>query len=986
MTQAAIISDADVAAVDRAMIAKLMRGSTATRLLALTVWPVFALGYADTAPWWAWVVPLAFHVTITLFSIWLARVHDRAPDRYPPAGWLRRYMVVTAFAGGAMGLGGAYLVSLPPTEPRFLVCIALMASVALAPSRLYEPRCYFTFAIFVMMPLAISLYANGDGLAPSIAITMVLYLLVLILATRPAQRAQRNQISLGLAYEDLANRHAAMREESEASRRLLVNALEATDYALVVYDQNDRLLVCNTAFRTMMLNVTQAVTPGETFDDGFRAYIESGLVPGMDDPTRREEAIARMTALHRSGKASVEISIAPGRWRRIATRRTPDGGTITVIADISEAKQREAELAEAKEGAEKARAEAERAREILQSVLDNMVDGVMLFDSDFRWVFTNRQLMEFQRFTPEVAFPGASGRDIVRFQARRGDFGPASDEAAIEAMVEERVQRMMTPGGTRYERTTASGHAIEFNFKPMPDGGLLAVYRDITELKQRQRDLELARDEAEAANQAKSTFLATMSHEIRTPMNGVIGTAELLERENLTERQKRLVGTVRGSATSLLRIIDDVLDFSKIEAGRMELEEAPCSLRALVEGTADTLSVQVEKKGLTIAATVAPGTPDALLADATRLRQILFNLIGNATKFTDKGGITVRARALNTEAEGITLELSVADTGIGMDEAQQARLFQPFSQADSSTTRRYGGTGLGLSIVRRLAELMGGTATVESAPGQGSTFTVTARVQRATEAVARPARPPAVETLPTAGARVLAVDDYDVNLEVLGGQFEILGVPLDTAANGIEALTLWRERSYGLILSDIHMPDMDGFELTRQIRAEESARGDGRRTPIVALTANALKGESERCLAAGMDDYLTKPLTLDRLREAVALWMAAPPAEAITASAAIDRSVVAEMFGDNKAAVDRVLARFRKAGGTLLAEIVAASGDAKRLVELAHKLKGAARAAGAVQLGDLAAILEQSGHVRDVAPLQEEWQRVEATLNASPAH
>src|SRR5471032_474286 len=346
----------------------------------------------------------------------------------------------------------------------------------------------------------------------------------------------------------------------------------------------------------------------------------------------------------------------------------------------------------------------------------------------------------------------------------------------------------------------------------------------------------------------------------------------------------------------------------------MELEEAPFSLRALIDGATETLSVQVEKKGLEINAIVEPGTPDAVLADAIRIRQILFNLIGNATKFTDRGTITVRARALETQADQMTLSLSISDTGIGMDAAQQARLFQPFSQADSSTTRRYGGTGLGLSIVRRLAELMDGTVGVDSAPGKGSTFTVSLKVKRAGEiAVAAAAPEPLPLPLQTAGLRVLAVDDYDINLEVLSGQFEILGVALNTAINGIEALTLWRERPYALVLTDIHMPDMDGFELTRQIRAEEvvrSAQGSGRtRTPIAALTANALKGEAERCLSAGMDDYLTKPLTLDRLRDAVARWTAqaaaAPPAAATKApsGAAVDRSVVAQMFGDNATSI-----------------------------------------------------------------------------------
>jgi CheY-like chemotaxis protein len=471
-------------------------------------------------------------------------------------------------------------------------------------------------------------------------------------------------------------------------------------------------------------------------------------------------------------------------------------------------------------------------------------------------------------------------------------------------------------------------------------------------------------------------------------MNGVVGTAELLEREPLNDRQKRLVRTVRTSAAALLRIIEDVLDFSKIEAGRMDFEEVPFQLRAVIGGTAETLSVQAEQKGLTIATVVEPGTPDLLIGDATRVRQILFNLIGNAIKFTDVGEIHVSARALSIDATRVRVALAVADSGIGMSADELARLFRPFSQADSSTTRRYGGTGLGLSIVRRLAELMGGDVSVQSIPGKGSTFTVTLDLAVATEPMI-PCAPAPAPASGTIAGRVLAVDDYPINLEVLTGQLETLGVPVETAASGLEALTMWRNQSYALVLTDIHMPDMDGFELTRQIRAEETVASARRRTPIVALTANALKGEADRCLAAGMDGYLTKPLTLDRLRETVERWMAgsvdgnsgadlaSPPR-----GSAIDRTVVGQMFGDNQAAIDRILGRFAAAGGQLMAEITAAADDRRQLADLAHKLKGAARAAGAVRLGDLAGFLEQSGDPADIARLKAEWKRVAEDLAA----
>ncbi len=1243
----------DSARVDRVLTDRLMTSNAVLRFFSLTLWLVFALAYWGVAPWWMIALPLGLHIVAMVGFTSVTRAYAANPDARSLEGWRRIYICCAALTGIAYGGGGALLASLPPVEPRLLVASGLLVSAALAPGRLYEQRSYFAFAGLTLLLLAAGMARAEDGLSQAIAIGAVLYLVALLLQNGPQARTQREQVTLAIAFEDLARRHAVAEAEVRAARDTLTDALESLPVAVALWDEEDRLVMCNQAFSARLQHLPESTTPGVRFAEAIRAVTyKTGF-----RPVGKEEAfIEAATELHRTGGSS-EYRGGPDMWLRGDTRRTASGRTVTTIVDISELKRREKEatlarqvlqsvfdnlsdgvllyeadgrwvyqnpamarlhdmsdaklaelptfgdivryralrgdygpidrlpggldgwirsrvsrfnladqpperrrtttgrtvevtyrrlsdgrvltihrditdIVQQEERLQAARAESEKTRETLQTVLDNMIDGVMMFDKDFRWSFINRQLMQFQRLTPEVAFPGASGHDILRHQARRGDFGPAANDAEVEAMVEERARTMLTPGGTRYERRTASGRIIEFNFKPLPDGGLLGIYRDITEfkeqqaeaerarahaeaaqtllddalgsmtggvgiwdengrliqcnaayrevnrdipdivapgttiekaayaamraqyslldqpvdeavverlakaiieqhrkgegalefpagpgrwtrltaartksggyvslfsditeLRQRQHDLRIERDaaqaarhEAEAANQAKSTFLATMSHEIRTPMNGVVGTAELLERENLTERQKRLVGTVRSSAAALLRIIDDVLDFSKIEAGRMELEEAPCSLRALIEGTTETLSVQVEKKGLAISASIDPGTPDALLTDVTRLRQILFNLIGNATKFTDTGSITVRARALATDATHVTLALSVTDTGIGMDEDQQARLFKPFSQADSSTTRRYGGTGLGLSIVRRLAELMDGDVSVRSAPGKGSTFTVTVRVKRGAEA---PTAVPAGETLALSaeGLRVLAVDDYEVNLEVLAGQFEILGIPLDTAPNGIGALNLWRGQPYALVLTDIHMPDMDGFELTRQIRVEESADRSRGRTPIVALTANALKGEAERCLAAGMDDYLTKPLTLDRLRDAVARWTTAPAASVAAPvgapiDAAVDRSVVASMFGDNPNAIAKVLGRFREAGARLLTEIDAAKGDPVQLKELAHKLKGAARAAGAVRLGDLAAGLEQSGRADAVSGLLAEWQRVEKELAA----
>jgi signal transduction histidine kinase/DNA-binding response OmpR family regulator len=666
---------------------------------------------------------------------------------------------------------------------------------------------------------------------------------------------------------------------------------------------------------------------------------------------------------------------------------------------VTELKTREKGLAAAKETAEAARDAAERARseaaaaraavegtrEVLQTVLDNMSDGIVLFDKELCLSFINQQLMDFQRYRAEVVHPGVSLYDILRFQAKRGDFGPAEE---VEAIVQHWAALALKPGGNRYERRTASGRFVEFSFNQLDSGGLLVLSRDISELKKREGALaaakeaaetardtaERARVEAEAANQAKSTFLATMSHEIRTPMNGVLGMLEILERQGLNEVQRRTVSTMRESGQALLHIIDDLLDFSKIEAGRLELEATPFSLSSLVEGASNTLRPQAVAKGLTLNAEIHPGSDDALLGDPVRVRQILFNLLSNALKFTERGGVQVSVRTVPLGGGTIRVMLAVVDTGIGLDAEQLARLFQPFVQADSSTTRQFGGTGLGLSIVRRLAQIMGGDVAAESAPGMGSTFTVTLMLQAApadsplkTLLKSTATRPVKAATRTGEVPRVLVVDDHPVNREVLVLQLKLLGIAADTADNGADAIAAWAPGRYAAVLADIHMPQMDGYELARQVRTAEIDR-NATRTPIIAVTADAVKGEEERCLAAGMDAYLAKPVIMERLRAILERWILIQDGANVEQHVtAINRGVLAAWLGDDRAAIDSLLLKFREAAIEAEREIgtAAHTGNLANLAVAAHKLKGAAQAVGATRVGAIAAVLEQAGKAGD---------------------
>jgi PAS domain S-box-containing protein len=393
--------------------------------------------------------------------------------------------------------------------------------------------------------------------------------------------------------------------------------------------------------------------------------------------------------------------------------------------------------------------------------------------------------------------------------------------------------------------------------------GFLGVATDVTEKRQAREALQAAKEAAERANRAKSEFLATMSHEIRTPMNGVLGFANLLRDTELSAEQRDFVCTIENSGQSLLAIINDILDFSKIEAGAMMLESIPFDLANAIEDVIALMAGKAEEKRLELGVKIAPEVPARIVADPGRLKQILLNLIGNAIKFTSQGRVHVEVSTAAT-APRFELMIRVRDTGIGIAPAAQAALFKKFTQADSSTTRRYGGTGLGLAICRQLVDLMGGTIGIDSTPGSGSTFWFCLPVTAA-EAVdaALPPVPdgrPAERVSPAAEViRVLVADDNSVNQMVAVRLLERLGCRCDVAGNGAEAVQMASRLPYDLIFMDCHMPEMDGFEATLAIRRREVELGLAA-TPIVALTASVLQEDRDRCASAGMNDLLGKPV------------------------------------------------------------------------------------------------------------------------------
>ena len=818
-------------------------------------------------------------------------------------------------------------------------------------------------------------------------------------------------------------------------------------------------------------------------------------------------------------------------WLTITAVTAKDGSIsnyVSTFSDISEYFQTKEELKKHREHLQelvnKKTASLSASEERLRTVLDTVVDGII----------TVKENGVIETINPAVE--RIFGYAVAKLVGRNVN---TLLPEPYRSQHDSDLERYCTTGeahiiGIEREvmglRKNGSTFPLELSVSEMRLGGerhFIVLVRDITERKQIELQLIAAKDEAQQASAAKSDFLATMSHEIRTPMNGVIGMADVLHQSSLKGYQVEMVDLIRESAYSLLSIIDDILDFSKVEAGKLEIENVPMPVADVVEKVCAILDNLASKKGVDLTLFTDPAIPAEVMGDAGRLRQVLVNITNNAIKFSSgqerTGRVSVRALLAERNAEQVVVEFRIADNGIGMDEETLSRLFTPFTQADSSTTRRFGGTGLGLAIARHLVQLMGGEITVQSTPGQDSLFTLRlpfvslpaeadpsespvaglsclvvgdsqgmaddiavyltyggATVQRAPDLAAVPdgagspglcvwildagitpldelraiartrqeqeirfvvieygeRRNPRLEyadvvqidgnvltrwtvlkavsiaagrtqedrgasplskaetafspPLRAAALRqsrlILVAEDNEINQKVILRQLALLGFAADIAADGRLALKRWQKGDYALLLTDLHMPRMDGYALTKVIRAEER---DARHIPIIALTANALKEEADHCRAVGMDDYLSKPVQLAQLKAMLEQWLppaAEEPGTDVPDSSAmpVDVNVLKKLVGDDPDVIREFLHEFRISAARIAVELKTAyeDGQAAQVGALAHKLKSSARSVGALALGALCAEMEQAGKAGQIEVLTAIFSRFDMEISS----
>jgi PAS domain S-box-containing protein len=590
-----------------------------------------------------------------------------------------------------------------------------------------------------------------------------------------------------------------------------------------------------------------------------------------------------------------------------------------------------------------------------RSLIESNIDAIMTTDPAGIITDVNKQM---------EALTGCTRDELIGAPFKSYFTDPERAEAAINRVLSEKkvTDYELTARSLDGKTTVVSFNATTFYDRGRTLQGVFASARDVTERKREEVELKQARAVAESASRTKSDFLASMSHEIRTPMNAIMGIADLLAKTALSDEQDKYVQIFRRAGDNLLNLINDILDLSKVEAAQLELEQTGFSLNDLVEKVMEMVALRAHEKGLDLVCEIAPGVPTNLVGDPTRLRQVLLNLVGNAIKFTECGRVSLRVTHDDDSSVPTALRFTVADTGIGIPQEKLGQVFERFTQADSSTTRRFGGSGLGLTISKRLVELMGGRLWVESSLGAGSVFAFAVPFEiwaAAPRGAAEPDRRGSDAPLPA--LRILLAEDSPDNCTIAIAYLEGTPYTVDVAETGALACKMFAAARYDLVLMDRQMPVMDGLTATRTIRAWEQAN-DRPPTPIIALTASALKGDREKCLAAGCTAFLTKPIKQEVLLQAIREHTLPTTADA-PARPARDASVVLAV----PVLAARVPAFLKNRRLDVVTMLDALSrGDLATVERLGHDMKGAGASFGFQTITDLGAGLELEASRADV--------------------
>jgi len=797
---------------------------------------------------------------------------------------------------------------------------------------------------------------------------------------------------------DVLSRLVVEHRTRESELKLFASAIDVTDDTILMVEKNGDLYYANPSYEKLTgYSVDQSIG----LEDWWKRIFSSRAMNYRK--SAKDEWEGTLTIRHKSGDSRV-VEATSFKMKGIDGEEENKAYYVVVMHDVTE---KVAQLAEI---------------EVLATAVKTIDDCILILDKDALVSYANpayerrygKTLSELAGKKPSHLFHAVSNiaggyNDMLitvsQGKVWRGEIKSTTpdgqelvEEAVVSPIINEQgdIAHFVTSLHDVTNRVT-----MEESLRLAKEKVLQANQHLEARVQSRTNELRAAKDLAEAANRAKSGFLATVSHEIRTPLNGILGMLELFRDHPLTVDQRKLVGSADTSAKLLLALINDILDFSKIEANELALDETAVSLFQTTESVVLALAGTAHRKSLRLQTNLAKDLPDPVLVDGIRLQQILFNLISNAIKFTStteqkEGLVTLDVDHYEPHVGKAHLRFSITDNGIGIPEDALHDLFKPFTQAESSTTRRFGGTGLGLTISSRLVSLMGGSIQVTSSEGTGSKFVVLLPLKYTDQQnlqnnddsgpplTAEPEQLSAPENKHV--AHILVAEDNPINQDVIRLQLSALGFSCDLADDGKDALALWKENHYDIVLTDCHMPLMDGFELAQTIRASEKTK---KQTPIIALTANVLSEEAERCRSAGMNECLTKPITRDRLRKSLFHHLTAnntvqysrpnhtiknqTPNASVAQRKLFDMQTFASNIGDDRNVQTELLTRFAKEANNNLEECRTAllKRDSGLLKCNAHKLKSAARTIGAEELAAICVQIERASGQRQWSML--EW-------------